>query len=73
MYRLEREYHSCHGRRRIHERTSSKNDHEEIEDYHILSLLLLYLKYIIRSTCLAFHRHDERHPQRFQIQIYEVS
>lgn len=39
MYCLEREYHSCHGRRRIHERTSSKNDHEEIEDYHILSLL----------------------------------
>jgi hypothetical protein len=73
VYRLEWQYHSLYGRHRLHERTSSKNDHEEIEDSHILSLLLLYLKYIIRSTCLASHHHDETDPQRFQIQIYEVS
>lgn len=71
IYRLKREQHSRHGRRRIHEQ-ASKNCYEGIKYYYILSLLLLYLKYTIGSTCLTFHRHDGTDPQRFQIQIYEV-
>jgi hypothetical protein len=67
MYHLEWEYHSCHGRRRIHERASSKNCHEEIED-------LSYL--VIASTISEVHNQKyvprfsivttKTYPQRFQ-------